>query len=218
MARRAPTAEEPTHAPEGAAPDADATPIEDETDAAVAAGEAEPSAEPPPRRRGRPRGSRNARPAATEPAATAPDGTADAAPEPARAPRQSGAETHAAVKRLLRSGSLTHTQAFERLAAESGRRASAISAAYYRIERAAGARAPRRTPRATATPATVRPEPTGTAAALAAARAALDRLADAVERQERELARSEAERERYLKIRDIVGAELPSAPAGRRRR
>jgi len=45
--------------------------------------------------------------------------------------------------------------------------------------------------------------------------AAIKQLAAAVERQERELARAEAERERYARIRDIVGAELATAPAGR---
>src|SRR5690242_16317178 len=101
MARRAPTAEEPTHAPEGTAPDADVTLIEDHADDAVPAGDAEPSAAPPPRRRGRPPGSRNARPSATEPGVTPPARTGDAALPRTRAARRSGAETHAAVKRLL---------------------------------------------------------------------------------------------------------------------
>jgi hypothetical protein len=48
--------------------------------------------------------------------------------------------------------------------------------------------------------------------------AAVEQLAAAVERQERELARAEAERDRYARIRDIVGAELATAPAGRRGR
>ena len=139
---------------------------------------------------------------------------------PAATRRHSGAETHEAVKRLLKSGSLSHRQAFERLAAESGRRPAAISAAYYRVERASGEPVRRRERRrpAESAPAPKRPEPNGTAAALAAVRAAVDQLAAAVERQERELARAESERDRYGRIRDIVGAELSSAPAARRGR
>jgi len=211
MARRAATAEAPPQTPENAAPDADVPSVGEQSETA---GGAEPAAaaEAPPRRRGRPPG-RRAAPDQTG------EGRGQASPAPAPKGRHSGAETHAAVKRLLRSGSLSHKQAFERLAANSGRRPSAISAAYYRIERAAEPvrRHERRRP-AASVPAPEHPEPNGTAAALAAVRAAIDQLAAAVERQERELARAESERDRYAKIRDIVGAELSPAPAGRRGR
>lgn len=100
-----------------------------------------------------------------------------------------GEETFAAVEKLTAEEGLSRSDAFARIAEQTGRRAGTVSANYYRIARREGAPLQRRK-RRTKKAASVQRRPRATsdaAAALARARESIDELGALAAAQEKEL-------------------------------
>ncbi|MDX6647953.1 MAG: hypothetical protein QOK40_3680 [Miltoncostaeaceae bacterium] len=118
-------------------------------------------------------------------------------------------EIYEQVERILLEG-ISKSEAFARIAGETGRRAASVAANYYRAARRRGEGGP---PAPTA-PGQVRASRgrawraagggDDAAAVLERARAALQELADLAHRQEQELSRLRADNQHYDEIRSLI--------------
>ena len=113
-----------------------------------------------------------------------------------------GVEIFEQVERLVRDEGLSRTQAFQRLSEETGRRAGTVAANYYRVARQRGAALQPRAPRGGGRRRAPRRGGAGSAEA-AADRAveAVQELAAAVRRQEKELAALRDQVEQVQRLR-----------------
>lgn len=111
-----------------------------------------------------------------------------------------GKETFAQIEKMIGEEKIKRSEAFKRLAQQSGRSVGTIATSYYRIARAAGVPLRKRGRRAAARRAAV-PRGGGAGGDLMRAFEAVARL---VRDQQKELARLRAENQKYGALRKIL--------------
>lgn len=123
-----------------------------------------------------------------------------------------GEEIYEQVEQLVTAGKIRRTEAFRRIAEQTGRREGTVAANYYRVARKRGQGRPRRAHEPRGDRRRTRTDAGSATGALGQLRDALEALGSAIKSQEQELQRLRADREQLTELRRLVGG------TGRRRR